>query len=194
MDPHPDQDHQDKVSLEDLLRLKRMEEPGPEFWDKFDRDLERKRLKTLVAKESWAVRFVHWTVHRAFPVLALGGAAAAVLTLALYFQPTSTGNPLADDSGFASQNPVEPTAEGGIQDALLIAVESPALVTPLDVSRSDFGVDVIAPQPQSYRFNRYTTDMSPKVFRASSDSSVVYLPDTFSAKSGDLVEMNSPLF
>jgi len=37
-----------KITLEDLLRLKRHERPGSEFWARFDRELNEKVWRTLV--------------------------------------------------------------------------------------------------------------------------------------------------
>jgi len=42
-----------KVTLEDLLHLKRVERPEPEFWAQFERDLRQKQLAALVARRSW---------------------------------------------------------------------------------------------------------------------------------------------
>lgn len=41
------------VTLEDLLRLKRVERPAPEFWQAFDRSLREKQLAALVEKRRW---------------------------------------------------------------------------------------------------------------------------------------------
>ncbi|HEV8073184.1 MAG TPA: hypothetical protein VGP21_03545 [Opitutaceae bacterium] len=43
----------DKVTLEDLLRLKRAERPPAEFWAQFDRELQAKQLAALVGKKRW---------------------------------------------------------------------------------------------------------------------------------------------
>jgi hypothetical protein len=42
-----------KVSIEDLLRLKRAERPSPEFWANFERELRQKQLTALVKKRHW---------------------------------------------------------------------------------------------------------------------------------------------
>lgn len=46
-------EHKRPVALEDLLRLKRAERPGPEFWTQFDRELRAKQLAALVEKRPW---------------------------------------------------------------------------------------------------------------------------------------------
>lgn len=40
-----------QITLEELLRLKRHEAPEPAFWEQFDRDLERRRLRALVVPD-----------------------------------------------------------------------------------------------------------------------------------------------
>lgn len=42
-----------KVTIEDLLKLKRAERPGAEFWQNFERDLRQKQLTALMQKRSW---------------------------------------------------------------------------------------------------------------------------------------------
>lgn len=49
----PDQLDTRKVSLEDVLRLKRLERPEPAFWDQFERQLREKQLAAIVAKRPW---------------------------------------------------------------------------------------------------------------------------------------------
>jgi hypothetical protein len=49
----PNYEPKSKVTLEDLLRLKRAERPGPEFWANFDHELHQKQLTALVKKRRW---------------------------------------------------------------------------------------------------------------------------------------------
>lgn len=43
----------EKVTIEDLLRVKRAERPSPEFWACFERDLRAKQLAAIVEKRPW---------------------------------------------------------------------------------------------------------------------------------------------
>lgn len=68
------------VTVEDLLRLKRCEQPAPEFWESFDQQLRAKQLAALVEKRSlwqrlpsFAFRWYRWAVP-------LGAAGALALT------------------------------------------------------------------------------------------------------------------
>ena len=72
-DPKP------KVTLEDLLRLKRAERPAPEFWARFDRELRAKQLAALVEKRPWWQGLPEWALNWRLFHLPLG--ATAVLAL-----------------------------------------------------------------------------------------------------------------
>ncbi len=84
----------DKVTLEDLLRLKRAERPPAEFWSQFDRELQAKQLAALVGKKRWwhsAAR----TIAR-FSYLPLGATAAMAFALIAAHQYLS---PVAEMAG-----------------------------------------------------------------------------------------------
>ncbi len=68
-----------KVTLEDLLRLKRAERPAPEFWAEFERELRQKQLAALVARKSWWVGLS--AAYGRFGRLRLPLGAAAVVAL-----------------------------------------------------------------------------------------------------------------
>ena len=69
----------DKVTLEDLLRLKRAERPPAEFWTQFDRELQAKQLAALVGKKRWWQSAAR-TFTR-FSSLSLGATAALAFAL-----------------------------------------------------------------------------------------------------------------
>jgi hypothetical protein len=49
----PQPEHRPKVTVEDLLRLKRAERPSAEFWTSFEYELRQKQLTALLKKRSW---------------------------------------------------------------------------------------------------------------------------------------------
>ena len=69
------------VSLETLMRLKRVERPPDEFWARFDKELRAKQLAAIVEKRPWWSSqprlYSIFARHR----VALGGAAALAVTL-----------------------------------------------------------------------------------------------------------------
>lgn len=74
-----DQDNQ-KVTIEDLLKLKRLEKPSDAFWNRFDRELQEKTWSALVAKVSIWERFQHVGRKVLMPV-----AAACLFVLGFFF-------------------------------------------------------------------------------------------------------------
>ncbi len=75
----PQSNPQSKVTIETLLRLKRLERPSPEFWTQFEAELREKQLAALVQRRTWWQKLPHLLPRRAF--LPIG--AAAVLTFTL---------------------------------------------------------------------------------------------------------------
>jgi hypothetical protein len=47
-----------KLSLEELLQLKKFEQPNEQFWKRFDIELQRKTLQSLVKSPSIKDRFL----------------------------------------------------------------------------------------------------------------------------------------
>jgi hypothetical protein len=70
-----------RVTVEDLLRLKRAERPPPDFWVEFERELRQKQLAALVEKKSWWHEFA--AVYSRFGGLRVPVGATAVLAVTL---------------------------------------------------------------------------------------------------------------
>ena len=75
-----------KVTLEDLLRLKRAERPPAEFWADFERSLHAKQLAAIVEKRPWW-RQRAWLKTSRWS-LPLSAAAALAVTFAAVGHPT----------------------------------------------------------------------------------------------------------
>ena len=74
-------DSKNRMTVEDLLRLKRCERPQPEFWTHFEQELRAKQLAAIVEKRPFWAGFSR-ILHRFSPFsLPLGAAAAFVATL-----------------------------------------------------------------------------------------------------------------
>jgi hypothetical protein len=86
----------DKITLEDLLRFKRMERPSAEFWTQFDRELQAKQLAALVGKKRWWHSTAR-TITR-FSYLPLGAAAALAFALIAAHQYLSPVAEIADSN------------------------------------------------------------------------------------------------
>jgi len=53
-----------KPTVEDLLRVKRAEQPSEEFWRRFDRDLEKKIVRSVVRRDTAVSEFFRWIYAR----------------------------------------------------------------------------------------------------------------------------------
>lgn len=74
-----------KVTLEDLLKLKKAEKPDDIFWESFDKQLKEKTLQTLVCKPSLSSRISHIShavLAHLKPAIPVG--ALALLTIGLF--------------------------------------------------------------------------------------------------------------
>lgn len=80
--------------LDQLLRLKRYEKPSADFWNKFDSELKRKTLRSIVKKESRIKRaFRSFSFFFKNPIISLSTATLFVFSLYLsvgtFTQPLS---------------------------------------------------------------------------------------------------------
>lgn len=98
-------DQRPKVTVEDLLRLKRAERPAPEFWSNFERELRQKQLTALLEKRPWWQEIPQFLARRAY--LPIGATAILAFTLVSvkYYAPAQlaqvesppAGSPVAVD-------------------------------------------------------------------------------------------------
>jgi hypothetical protein len=72
-------DQRSKVTVEDLLRLKRAERPADEFWTNFERELRQKQLTALLEKRPWWQGLPQFLARRAY--LPVGATAILAFTL-----------------------------------------------------------------------------------------------------------------
>jgi hypothetical protein len=99
--PDPTSNPPPKVTLEDLLRLKRHERPRPEFWSRFDQELRSRALRAFVHSAPSPVSWAHGWLARVVPWFTAGAAAALVLGLMVHgrieqpavFQPRASPAP-----------------------------------------------------------------------------------------------------
>lgn len=75
----PELDQRPKVTVEDLLHLKRAERPAPEFWSNFERELRQKQLTALLEKRPWWQGIPQFLARRAY--LPVGATAILAFTL-----------------------------------------------------------------------------------------------------------------
>jgi hypothetical protein len=84
-----DSDKNPKLTLEQLLQLKRAECPDTEFWGRFERELRQKQLSALLERKPWWQELPQLVVRRAY--LPVGAAAVLAFTLVSvkYYAPAN---------------------------------------------------------------------------------------------------------
>ena len=125
-------DQRPKVTVEDLLKLKRLERPAADFWVNFERELRQKQLSALVEKRAWWHEIPQIFARRVY--LPIGATAILAFTLVSvrYATPVQVGqisaeppvlNPtlsVADNFGYDSASSV--VANAPVVDLLPQAV------------------------------------------------------------------------
>jgi hypothetical protein len=118
-----------KITIEDLLRLKRAERPTAEFWNNFERELRQKQLTALLEKRPWWQELPQLLTRRTY--LPIG--ATAILAFSLvsikYFTPAQ----LAQESA----QPVNVAPSAGATLATSTMAAEASSVSPSLVNRSD---------------------------------------------------------
>lgn len=85
----PNSDRRSKVTIEDLLHLKRAERPAAEFWANFERELRQKQLTALLEKRPWWQELPQLFVRRAYlPIGATAILAFTLVSVKYYTLPT----------------------------------------------------------------------------------------------------------
>ncbi|HXA13617.1 MAG TPA: hypothetical protein VNW23_00695 [Opitutaceae bacterium] len=132
----------DKVTLEDLLRLKRSEQPPAEFWAQFDRELHAKQLAALVGKRPWWHSSLR--VLRRFSYLPLGATAALVFAFIAAHESLAPATEIIGSNVRVSQPQTVPALAHA---AVVVPVPQPVTV---EAQAKTVSVDVAAVQPASH--------------------------------------------
>lgn len=124
----PNSNQRPKITVEDLLRLKRAERPAAEFWDKFERELRQKQLTALLEKRPWWQELPQLLGRRAY--LPVGATAILAFTLVSvkYYVPMQVAQ--ADSTAAAGH------ALTVDNSSLLAAATAPVPVSSVLVNRS----------------------------------------------------------
>jgi hypothetical protein len=117
------------VTLEDLLQFKRSEQPAPEFWNEFERELRAKQLAAIVEPRRWWAPLIR--VGSRFNHLQVPIGAAAILAVTLIT--------IRDDGQLASapKETTIPVAEQSLEVRPLLAVAE-SVDSPTSASTGSF--------------------------------------------------------
>lgn len=130
-----------KVTVEDLLRLKRAERPGASFWTNFEHELRQKQLTALLEKRPWWQNLPHLLVRRSYIPLGATAVLAFTLISVRYYNPApaaSVGDTTANrEAGLAvatsTSDPINTplispigsvSAPVSVEDSVVAAVKS----------------------------------------------------------------------
>lgn len=135
----PEPSESGKVSLGELLQLKRAERPAPEFWARFEQDLRTKQLAAIVEKRPWWVALRLPRATRALGQWQLQLPLGAAAVLALSFVVVGEYRPSSDVTSLERR-------EGKVEIAAAPA-SKPAPKVPATVVAAVDSVEVIKPVP-----------------------------------------------
>jgi len=127
-----------KVTLEDLLQLKRAERPPVEFWSEFDRTLRAKQLAAIVETRPW---WRTWTARKTLVRVCMPLGATALLAISFSSVRVASVKPqknIAVNSEVAVQTPVvlgESIATQG--NSVPAAATQTVALTQSEAARSD---------------------------------------------------------
>jgi hypothetical protein len=162
-----------KITLEEVLRLKRSERPPAEFWDRFDRDLRQKTLRALVNEDPMARRFLSPIISR---ILVAVPVSALALTALFFFV---VGDPVnVSERGFAIKPGLTTHPLGQIEATVM----GPAQVT--SVRRTSMnGHSYTMEQTVSFPGTQFVISVMHSRSRGNSDFDVVMTPRILTASS-----------
>lgn len=80
---HPERAEHGRLTVEDLLHLKRSERPAPDFWNRFERELRAKQLAAIVEKRPWWITLRLPQAARYVSRFQIPAGVAAVLALSI---------------------------------------------------------------------------------------------------------------
>lgn len=153
----PKSDQNSKVTIEDLLRLKRAERPGPEFWVNFEQELRQKQLTALVQKRRWWHELPVLLNRRFYMPAGAVAIVAFTLVTVRYSAPTQIAEVANTAPQIASADPAIETLPATVITGLdqdqsrtheepIALAATPTLVTP--VESIDARVNAPLPAPR----------------------------------------------
>ncbi|MSU46154.1 MAG: hypothetical protein EXS42_03265 [Lacunisphaera sp.] len=101
----PNSDQRPKITVEDLLRLKRAERPAAEFWANFESELRQKQLTALLDKRPWWQELPQFLARRAYIPVGTAAILAFTLVSVKFYTPAQLA-----PTGAAKHEMLEPAA------------------------------------------------------------------------------------
>ncbi|MGE9290341.1 MAG: hypothetical protein ACQKBT_05085 [Puniceicoccales bacterium] len=125
-----------KTSLEDLLRIKRSEQPSEAFWQKFDRDLEKRIVQSVVHRESPVQSLLQWVYHHGRTLTAV-----TCVSVGAYFFLTNRSASLSSESPMLAESL---PAQAATEALSKVDTWSSGSAPSLEGSDQDFVIEVLS--------------------------------------------------
>lgn len=134
----PELNQRPKVTVENLLHLKRAERPDAEFWNKFERELRQKQLTALIEKRPWWQQVPQFLVRRAYVPVGATAILAFTLVSVKYYAPAqlAQAEPVPTSAPVAVQReasaPAAPVSSPLVNrsESVAAVVEEPSVAAP----------------------------------------------------------------
>jgi len=181
-----------QISLEQLLRVKRAEQPEPEFWDQFEQEYRQKQLSALVQAQPWFVRLgrtIGMIARRSAPVTAAAAAIATgyfVVSGPSIVTTSPESSPVSERYETITVRPVESQVVASVGNLPEMIVQPVATrsdrfeARPLPITaRARYIEDIMAKDDQP---QRYVTLSSPKTLFTGSSPSGTYVVNALSSQ------------
>lgn len=184
---HSTKDSPHKVSLEELLRVKRAERPDQAFWEQFDNELHQRMLQTLVKKDPWYVQVFRGLTGKIAQTTAISAVAALLALMIIRPALVMPDGQSQLAQSVLAQAPKEHEAQIIPAEETMSQSDSPAMVAKADYSiesltaspkegingvTKDFGLDHI--DVARYDHSMYTSDMALPGFATTGVANIVY--------------------
>lgn len=136
-------DQRPRVTVEDLLRLKRAERPTPEFWAGFERELRQKQLAALVERRPWWQEVPRWAARHVY--LPMGAAAAMAFAFVTLRNEESSPQALGETIQAGVEHVAASTVSPAPVEELPASAPQPALPEPVSVESASAVIAATVP-------------------------------------------------
>ena len=132
------------ITLDDLLRLKRAEQPPAEFWNQFERELRAKQLAAIVEPRPWWAPLIRVGAKFSYLQMPVGAAAILVVTLVSIQQQSVTPANIPSLKIATHQSASTP-AQQVLDEPPLLAVNDSEAINDLPESTGQLAMNVDRP-------------------------------------------------
>jgi hypothetical protein len=186
-----------KITLEEVLRIKRNERPPTEFWDRFDRELRQKTLRALVTEAPWPRRYLRPLLSRFLIAVPLSSVAVIALFFLVIRNSVNIGGP-----EMPLQHRIVTMGAGPLESARMVASRMES-VNRRSMSGHSYTVEQVVSFPGTrfvisviYSQSRQEADfdmvMTPQILTAASDSNAHYTANPLTSDSPSVAFATAP--